>query len=363
MQELHKLWKEDIGPVSREYREEIWHKFSAASKRIHDKRHDYFRGLRSQYQVIIDKKIAVSVAIANYDTSGNKKHSDWRKSIKDIEDLRQGYFNAGKLPYSKSEEVWQQFKEATRKFNHAKNLFYKNEKSVQHDNLDKKNALIALADSLKDSEDWETATNTMKKIQSDWKKIGHVPRKFSDDIWKKFKGACNHYFERLHAKQGSFDKEQQVLIDQKKAFLEEMKSVKDATIESINTAIETWRGLGMLPKNVRHLESKFNKQIDYLYGSLSLEKDEIALLKFKNMVDGYVDREDFYKLDSEQLFVRKKIDESNKEIQQLENNLSFFSGATKDNPLVKNVHENIEKYKVNMGIWKSKLEYLKKLKY
>lgn len=363
LQDLHKLWKEDIGPVSKQYREEIWKKFSAASKKVHDKRHEHFRNLRSQYQDIIDKKIVVSVAIEAYDTSSNKKHSDWQKSIKEIEALRQEYFNAGKLPYSKSEVVWQQFKKATKKFNQAKNLFYKEEKSVQQVNLDKKNELIALAESLKDSEDWDNATNTMKKIQADWRKIGHVPRKFSDVIWKKFKAACNHYFERLHNKQGAVSEEQQAFVDEKKAFLGVVKAMENVSLESINEAIATWRSLGVLPRNVRHLESKFNKKIDALLGSLSLSKDEIAMLKFRNMVDSYVDQEDVYKLNSEQLFVRKKMDENSREIQQLENNLSFFSNATEDNPLVINVLTNINKYKENLSIWKLKLDYLRKLDY
>jgi len=363
LQEFHKLWKEDIGPVSKEYREDIWKKFSAASKKIHDKRHLYYKELRSQYQGIIDKKRAVAVAIAAFDTSSNKKHSDWQKSIKVIEALRQEYFNAGKLPYSKSEEVWQEFKEATKKFNHSKNLFYKTEKSVQQANLDKKNALITHAESLKDSDDFETVTNTMKKIQSDWKKIGHVPRKFSDDIWKKFKSACNHYFDRLHSNQGEVNKEQLAFVEEKKAFLEEIKGMEKVSLERVKEAIKKWKDLGVLPKSEKYLDTKFSKTIDVLLGTLSLSKEEIILLKFKNLVDGYADQKNVYKLNSELQFIRKKVDEFSKEIQQLENNLSFFSNASEDNPLVKNVLKNISKYKEDMKIWKQKLDYLRKLDY
>mgnify|MGYP003387060178 FL=1 len=203
----------------------------------------------------------------------------------------------------------------------------------------------------------------MKKIQSDWKKIGHVPRKFSDVIWKKFKAACNHYFDRLHNKQGAVNEEQQAFVDEKKAFLEVVKAMENVSIESINESIAAWRNLGTLPKNARHLESKFNKQIDALLGGLSLSKSEIAMLKFKNMVDSYKDQEDVYKLDSELLFIRKKLDEGNKEIQQLENNLSFFSNATEDNPLVKNVFVKINKYKEDLIVWEQKRAYLRKLNY
>ncbi len=363
LQNLHKTWKEDIGPVSQEMREEVWRKFSAATKKIHDRRHEHFREMRSKFQEIIEKKLEVIQKIDAYDTSNNKTHNDWQKSIKEIEALRQEYFNAGKLPYNKSEEVWQKFKAATKKFNSAKNTFYKQEKSGQQENLKKKIALIEIAESLKDSNDWENTTNTMKKIQSDWKKIGHVPRKFSDDIWKRFKAACNHYFDRLHQQKNSLNKEQQEVVDAKKAFLEDIKEMKKPTKEKVLEAVNKWRDIGSLPRNARHLEGKFNKQIDKLLEGLSLDKQEVAMLKFTNVVDGYVADNDVRKLDSEQFFVRKKIDEVVKEIQQLENNLSFFSNAKDDNPLVINVKNRVNEFKNDLAIWKEKLSYLKKLDY
>lgn len=363
LQELHKTWKEKIGPVAREMREEIWHKFSVATKKIHDKRHNYFREMRSKYQEIIEKKLEVVDLINAYDTSNNQNHNDWQKSIKEIEALRKQYFDAGKLPYSKSEEVWQKFKAATKKFNSAKNVFYKQEKSGQQYNLQKKIALIELAESLKDSEDWEVATNAMKKVQSDWKKIGHVPRKFSDDIWKRFKAACNHYFDRLHQQKNAVSEEEQAVVVAKKEFLETLKEAKTTTKEAVLEAIKTWKELGRLPRNVRHLEGKFNKQIDKLLEGLSLDKKEVSMLKFTTVVDGYLAAEDYRKLDSEQLFVRKKIDEVVREIQQLENNLGFFSNAKADNPLVVNVKNQINDFKEDLLLWKEKLSYIRKLDY
>jgi hypothetical protein len=178
LQELHREWKEDVGPVSKEIREEIWHKFSAATKKIHDNRHDYYRKMRSSYQQIMDKKLQIVSQISDYVTTNNKSHNDWQKSINDIEKFRKQYFDAGKLPYSKSEEIWQKFKNATKKFNIAKNTFYKSEKSGQQENLKKKIVLIELAESLKDSEDWDMATNAMKKVQADWKKLAMYQENF-----------------------------------------------------------------------------------------------------------------------------------------------------------------------------------------
>jgi hypothetical protein len=363
LQELHKIWKEDIGPVSKDVREDVWQKFSAITKEIHDKRHEHFRDMKSKYQDIIALKLAVIDRFNAYDTSNNKTHKDWQNSIVETEKLRQEYFNAGKLPYAKSEEVWQKFKTATKKFNSSKNHFYKDEKSEQQENLKKKIALIEIAESLKESEDWEVATEAMKKIQADWKKIGHVPRKFSDDIWNKFKAACNSYFDRYHDQKNSVSKEQQANVDAKKAFLETLKEEKEHTKESVLEAIKTWQELGQLPRDVRYLEGKFNKQIDRLLEGLSLDKKEVAMLKFTHVIDGLFVNEDFRKLDSEQLFIRKKMDEVVKEMQQLENNLGFFSNAKDDNPLVLNVKNSVNEFKEDLKIWKEKLSYLRKLDY
>ena len=363
LQDLHKAWKEDVGPVAREMREEVWKRFSNATKKVHDKRHEYYKEMRSKFQEIIDKKLAIVEAINNYDFSKNDTHNDWQKSIKEIEAFRKQYFDAGKLPYSKSEEVWQKFKAATKRFNTAKNSFYKDEKSGQQDNLKKKIALIEIAESLKESTDWEETTNTLKRIQADWKKIGHVPRKFSEDIWKRFKAACNHYFDRYHQQKNAVSKEQQSVIDAKKEFLDKFKDTKKPSKEIVTKAINDWSALGILPRNARHLEGKFNKLVDKMLSDLSVDKSEFAMLKFTNNVDALAEENAVRKLDSEQLFVRKKIDEIVREIQQLENNLGFFTNADSKNPLVANVRNKIDDFKKDLDLWKEKLKYLNDLDY
>ncbi len=363
LQVLHKTWKEDIGPVAREMRDEVWNKFSAATKIIHDKRHDHFKIMKSQYVIIIEAKMLVIDEILNYDTSENKTHNDWQKSIKDIDALRKKYFDAGKLPYSKSESIWKKFKDATKQFNQQKNKFYKQEKSSQQKNLQAKLDLIKIAESIKDSEDWETSTNTFKKIQSDWKKIGHVPRKFSDDIWNKFKTACNHYFDRYHNQKNALSDEQKEIVAKKNEFVESLKVDDYSTKDAVTDLMNAWNELGNTPKGSRAVDIKFNKFVDHLLSKLSLDKSEIVLLKFKNIINGYLANNDNRKLDSELIFVRKKIDESVREIQQLENNLSFFSNASDENPMVKKVHKNIETFKEGLKVWKAKLAYLRSLEY
>lgn len=367
LQILHKIWKEDIGPVSREHREAVWNRFSEATKKVHDKRHEQYQQLKEDFEDNLQKKIEAIELINNYNTDRNKTRGDWQRSMKEIEKLRDNFFSIGRIPRAKNKEVWDSFKEATRKFNLKKNTFFKNLKQEQLDNLNKKKNLVAQAESLKDSEDWDTVTNIMKKIQSDWKKIGHVPRKYSDKLWKDFKDACNHYFDRLHQKQDEGNKEQIEVFGKKKEFLTELKdkieSNKDLSIDNLANYVDEWKDLGRVPYEARHIDAKFNKLMDKAAENNNIDKEDIEMIKFKNLVNGYLEQENFKKLDSEQLFVRKRIEEIEREKQQLENNLSFISNVTEDNPLVKNVRDNINKLEESLSVWKTKMQYLRSLEY
>lgn len=365
LQVLHKLWKEDIGPVDREHRESIWERFSNATKKIHEKRHEYQKTLELKYQDNIVLKREVIQKISNLVNDKIDSHNIWQQKIKELEVLRQEFFKIGRVPRAVNDKIWNEFKDATRNFNKVKNDFYKNIKRNQQENLNKKNALVEKAESLKDSEDWDSTTELMKQIQAEWKTIGHVPRKFSDKIWKQFKDACNHYFDRLHGVQDEANKDQVEAFNKKKELLENLKNQAEKkegiTLESINSYIDRWHRLGTLPRNMHHIDVKFNKTLNNLYAKLDLDEKDVTMLKFKNMISNYLNNKDQRKIDNEELFVRKKINETTKEIQQLENNIGFISNATADNPLLKSVQDNIATYNSQLEIWKAKLNYLTKL--
>ncbi len=367
LQVLHRMWKEDIGPVAREFREEVWHKFSEATKKLHKKRHAFQDQLDEKFKANVDLKLVLIDKIKAIDHDKNKNHKDWQASIKELEALRDEFFAIGKVPKSKNEEIWQLFREATREFNSKKNNFYKGIKKDQVENLKKKITLVEQAESLKDSDEWDIATEVFKKIQAEWKKIGHVPRQDSDKIWKRFKDACNSYFDRLHEKKNVMDNDQSAIIEEKKEFMESLKEQieigKELSLDFVQKGLDDWRALGVLPHKVKHLDAKFHKLLDTAYKKLDIGKDEVAFLRFKSSVDTMVDQRNARKLDSEQLFIRRKIDETTKEIKQLENNISFISNASQDNPLIKNVYNNIEEYKKSLETWKRKINYMKKLEY
>ncbi|GAB5399715.1 MAG: DUF349 domain-containing protein [Aureisphaera sp.] len=367
LQMLHKMWKEDIGPVAKEFREDVWEKFSAATKVIHEKRQDYLKEQESKFEENFDLKNEIVAKINALTEATNGSHKAWQQGIKEVQKLRDSYFEIGKVPRSKAKEIWNVFKEATRNFNREKNSFYKNQKKDQYTNLEKKLELIKIAEENKESDDFDVVTPLMKKIQSDWKSIGHVPRKESDKIWKQFKDACNHYFDRVHAERNEANKEEMAHYEAKEALLNSMDSMElsgdhTADLETIKGKITEWKAIGRVPFNKRNIERKFNKTLDGLFGKLNLGKQETEMIRFENKLNTMVSQEDKRKLQNEEFFISKKITEVQQEIRQLENNLGFFQNAKEDNPLVKDVHKNINRHKEQLDIWKSKLQKIRSLR-
>ncbi|MGB5819380.1 MAG: DUF349 domain-containing protein [Saonia sp.] len=363
LQTLHKIWKEDIGPVGKEHREEIWERFSNATKAMHQRRQEYYKDLDKVYEQNLAEKTKIIDAINAVSSNVANNHRALQQQIKEIEQLRETFFKAGKVPQKVNERTWSLFKDAVRNFNRNKNAFYKSLKKDQQENLDKKRALLNLALSLKDSEDWDTTTAEMKRIQSDWKKIGHVPRKYSDKIWNEFKNACNHYFDRLHALKNGARKEEMENFEKKSACLDKLKAFelggnREEDLNTVKGFIEEWKTYGRVPFNKKNINTKFNKILDAIFKKLNVGRQESELLKYGNKIQQLAKRDDERAISNERTFIRRKIDESKNEIRQLENNLQFFSNASEDSPVVQEVIKNINNHKEALDTWKAKLKKL-----
>lgn len=366
LQELHKMWKEELGPVDREFREDIWNRFKNSTRIINDKRQKYYQEIDKVYEKNLEKKLEIITSIEAVGAENVSSHSVWQKKIKEIEVLRDAFFNAGKVPSKVNEETWAKFKDAVRNFNKKKNSFYKGLKKEQYTNLQKKLELIKIAEDNKDNEDIATTTALMKKIQNDWKKIGHVPRKDSDKIWKQFKSACNHFFDKLHTERNAANKVEMDAYNQKNTLLDSMKNLKlsggkEKDLVVIKNLISEWKNLGRVPNDKRFIEGKFNKSLDELFSKLKMDKNDVELIKFENKLEVLSNEDDNQNLDNERSFIRKKIDELKSQINQLENNLQFFTNVNDDNPLVKEVHNNIKSHKESLKLWKTKLSKIKEL--
>jgi hypothetical protein len=366
LQMLHKMWKEELGPVAKEFREDIWSRFSEATKKIHDLRQAYYDQLDQEHEKNLEQKQEICAKIKILVETQYTAHSQWQQKIKELNALRDEFFKVGKVPREKNESTWSEFKQNVRQFNRNKNAYYKGLKKEQYDNLEKKKELIKIADENKDSEDFKATTALMKKIQADWKKVGHVPRKDSDKVWKQFKAACNHYFDRLHTSNNEENAEENKAFDQKKEILDGLKSYefsgdKKTDLSKIKAAIEDWKNIGKVPYNKRFIEGKFNKLLDQLFSKLDLDRSKAEMMKYENKLQALNNADDDAKLRNEHYFLTKKVQETKDEIRQLENNLLFFADVNTDNPLVKAVHKNIQDQKDQLEVWKEKLEKIKSI--
>jgi hypothetical protein len=369
LQDLHKIWKEDIGPVSREHRDEIWNKFSDLTKQMHDKREILFEKLRETELENLEKKKEIIAKIEVLATEKVNAHSQWLAQIEKVEALRNAFFAAGKVPSEVNEETWATFKTAVRNFNSFKNSFYKDIKKDQNNNLSRKTALVAKAKELQESIDFATTTPIMKQIQEEWKQIGHVPRKYSDKIWIEFKNACNHYFDKLKEQKNEENGEEIESFNKKKAYLETLREFQltgdhKTDLDAIKSHIETWKSFGKVPFARRHIEGKFNKILDALFDKLSLSKKDSEMMRFSNRIDHLSENNDTRKLEGEKIFLIRKIDEIKNEIFQLENNIQFFTNtrnAKKENSIVLEVRKNIEKHKEELEILKNKLKQVRNI--
>jgi len=370
LQDLHRIWKEDIGPVSREHREEVWNKFSDLTKQMHDKRELLFEKLRATETENLERKKEIIARIEALAQENVNSHAAWSAQVEKVEAARNEFFAAGKVPSDLNEATWTSFKNAVRSFNVLKNSFYKDIKKDQNTNLNLKQALVAKAKELQESTDFAKTTPMMKQIQEEWKTIGHVPRKYSDSLWAEFRGACNAYFEKLKEQKNEENSEEVEAFEKKKAYLETLKSFEmtgnhKTDLEAIKAHIEQWKGFGKVPFGRRHIEGKFNKILDALFEKLSLSKKESDMMRFSNRVGNLSENNDTRKLENEKIFLIRKIEEVQNEIFQLENNIQFFTNtknAKKENSIVLEVRKNIAEHKKSLEVWKEKLKQLRNLK-
>ena len=361
LQTLHKIWKEDLGPVDKENREAVWDRFSAATKVIHEKRQEHFKSLEKGFERNLEIKLEIIAKINAVSEGIATTHKGIQSQMKTVETLRNTFFETGKVPQKQNEKTWKAFKAATKLFNQHKNSFYKHLKKEQQENLDAKKALLDIANSLKDSEVSDETTQTFKRIQNEWKTIGHVPMKYSDKIWKSFKAACNTYFANVNKSKNANNAVEEQNLTAKEKVLAELKAYdlgadKEKDLSFIKAQIEAWKNIGRVPFKSKNINNTFNKVLDALFLKLNIDKQAGELLKYGDKLNQLASSDNDYALAKEKAFIRKKIEESKNEMRQLENNLEFFSNASEDNPVVKEVVNKINKHKEDIDTWKEKLK-------
>lgn len=352
LQYLHKLWKEQAEPVAEEFRESTWQEFKAITQKIHERKSELFEKIKEEQQANLEKKQAIISQLETIASAENPDHSFWQNNVMKIENLREAFFTTGRIPKETSSDTWSKFKNLLHEINNKKNTFYKDLKKIQQENLKKKNDLLEIAKANKDSEDWEVALNLYKKIQNEWKNIGHVPRKYSDKLWDEFRENCNYFFNRYKLRNNKVNEEWIENLKRKQSLLEEISSIsatdKEDALAKINDYSIQWNSIGKVPRENMNINKEFNSAIKNLIKKFDIDKNIIDEIQLNIKVENYKQSKDDKKLDEDLRKMRKQIQDLGHEIVQLENNLSYFSNANQDNPLLQNTLNNIESKKTKL---------------
>jgi len=350
LQYLHRLWKEEAEPVAEEFRDSTWEVFKEISNKIHERKSELLAQIEVEQQKALDKKNEIIAKLKDFASSKEAvTHNYWQQAIKQVEQLRSEFLKLGNVPKKLSNQNWTEFKTALRAFNTKKNDFYKNLKNSQHINLEEKQKLISIAQDNMHSEDWDTAVPLFKKLQEDWKNIGHVPKNQANKVWNDFRDACNTFFNNFREKNASTTDDWKQNYHQKKALLEELKQINDeeGSVEKIEQIKSSWDSIGKVPRNKMSINNEFNK---VLKEKLKLNKINMFDLKEDNLTEA--------QLTDKARKIKSQIADLEAEVVKLENNINFFNNPSRENPLLKDTYDKIDEKKALIESLKQSLHKL-----
>ena len=362
---LHRNWKNDLGPVAREHREELWKRFQEATSKIHDRKNEYNKNIDAILLENLEKKRAILARIQELNNKNPNNHNAWQNALKKVNMLKEEFHSIGRIPRTYNKEIWNEFRLVLKNFNHQKNQFYKDKKKEEKVYIEQKRALIEEVTSILESSDWRSYIDRMKTIQVEWKKTGRISRKLSNQLWEEFKKATDLYFDQIKNKEEAFTPEDQAIIKAKRSYLEAFKTQtipqdEEALIDYINHAFVQWKELGNPSEGVNDkLDNEYKNFLSGLWDQTKLTSEEKQAARFKTDLILLKDNQEG--LNKEHISLNKKIEESNTELIQLQNNLAFFSSTSSENPMVQEVNSKIEKLNQKIEHWKSKLNQIKSL--
>lgn len=363
---LHRLWKNDLGPVAKEHREELWARFQAASQIIHARRQEFDKEYDNILEENLNKKNSILNRMEEIKNNPPKNHNDWRKTIDEFNNMRTEFQSIGQVTKKFSKTTWTRFREISREINREKNQFYKSQKAEQKKNIDLKKALITEVKEILENDDWKSYSNRMKNIQKDWRAIGFIPRKLSNTLWEEFRSQCNLYFDRIKSGYQRINKNELEAHQKKEAFIKSIEGFQippelDPFKEFFNYQWEEYNQLGDLSgnTNTKSIED-FNNAFIALIEKSDMEKSLKA--EAVNHIRFSIIKDDENELSREIQNIKRVIEEFNSEARQLENNLDYFSNSSTDNPLLTEVTSKLDRLKSEIEKHKEKLIGLRKLK-
>ena len=355
---LHLLWKNDLGPVAPEHREILWKRFQKASKIIHSKRQDFQKNIDEIQISNLNKKNSILREMENLLKNPPTNHYDWQKSIKNFLNLREDFKNIGSVNKNESKKNWNSFRNIGKEFNHQKNRFYKNQKINQKKKIENYKLLIDEVDQINKKDDWKKHLNRMKSIQNEFNSIGFVPLKISKNIRRDFIKKTNFYFKRL---KGGIEHKNKV---DKKIFQNKIDDINLLTLSDDTTKdlheffIRKWEKIIGKDDINEHSKNKIIEEFLKKVSSLTINREVNKNLLFE--IESSCLKDNFNELKNRVNQYKKKQELVITEINQLENNLDFFTKSSNKSPILKDVTQKL----VNLNDKSDKLKYkIDKLNY
>lgn len=343
---LHKLWKNDLGPVAKEHSEDLWKRFQEASRVIQSKRHAYQKDMVGAMRENLVKKKSLLKEMKSLTESQLDNHKTWQNAINQHNKLREEFKKIGYVPAKESKATWQEFREIGREFMRQKNVFYKDQKKDYNQNIDLKKALIEKSKTIIESENWESLSQEMKEIQKEWRVIGFVPRKLDNKLWIEFSDVQKIFFDRLKSGYQRLSSEQEAMQKEKLVQIEKLKAFTFSP--DIETLKEEYHNFWDTWKAISRLDTGDQEKINLSFSNTLIDGVKNVKLNNKDKSEILIDlnalilQGDSKRLQQELNKVRTTISVLKTELIQLENNLTFFSNSSSENPLFKNVEKQIK---------------------
>ena len=360
LQQLHQDFRE-IGPVASELREEIWTRFKNASTVVNKRHQDFFESRKQKEEDNLAQKTAICEQVEGLDLSALKTFADWNALTEKVIELQAQWKTIGFAPQKMNVQIFERFRNACDEFFNRKQEYFKTVRNSLNENYEKKLALCEKAEALKDSQDWKATTDALIELQKQWKEIGTVPKKVSEEIWKRFNDACDAFFAAKKEATSDQRQEQTENLAKKKSIIERLaaidpKDLENELREKLREAQDEWNKIGHVPfKEKDKLFKAFREQMDRLYGAANENATRRRVNKFKSdIAEGDTSRI------RERLLRQKDI--LTNELKTYENNLGFLNLGknSKSNGLVEELNRKMNKLKSDLEEVKEKLAALKK---
>ncbi len=360
LQDLHQQYRE-IGPVAKDLREQIWTRFKAASTVINKKHQQHFEDLRAKEEENLVKKTALCEKVEEICGQQYAQAVEWEKATKEIIAIQGEWKQIGFAPQKMNVKIFERFRTANDVFFAKKAEFFKSLKEQYAANAEKKKALVEQAQALADSTDWKKTGDKLIALQKEWKKIGIVPRKTGDQLWKDFLDACNKFFDARNKQNAGTRNEEHTNLGKKREVITHLKALLENPTENVQQDLqkltEQYNAIGHVPfKEKDKLYKEYHEVIDKIYKDLHISNAKRRLDDFKsnlkNVAEKGVDA-----LDNERGRLLRRYDQLRNEITTYENNLGFLNAASKKgNSLVEEMNRKVQKLKDDLELVKQKIK-------